>query len=60
VVVVTLATLERVGPVREALVGAGLSVEGVQLSAARLVPLGAGTRLAAASPVFLLSGRQTP
>jgi len=59
-VVVALATVERVGPVRELLAAAGLEVEGVQLAAARLAPLGAGTRLAAANPVFLLCGRRRP
>ncbi len=59
-VAVALATVERVGPVRELLAAARLEVEGVQLSAARLAPLGAGTRLAAANPVFLLCGRRHP
>jgi len=57
-VVVALATVERVGPVRELLAAARLQVDGVQLSAARLAPLGTGTRLAAANPVFLLCGRR--
>ncbi|MGH8906941.1 MAG: precorrin-6y C5,15-methyltransferase (decarboxylating) subunit CbiE [Egibacteraceae bacterium] len=60
VVVVALATVERVGPVRQALAEAGMFVEGVQLSAARLAPLGTGTRLAGANPVFLVSGRGRP
>jgi precorrin-6Y C5,15-methyltransferase (decarboxylating) len=59
-VVVALATVERVGPVRELLAAARLEVDGVQLSAARLAPLGEGTRLAATNPVFLLCGRRRP
>jgi precorrin-6Y C5,15-methyltransferase (decarboxylating) len=58
VVVAALATVERVGPVREALAGSGLEVEGVQISAARFAPLATGTRLAATNPVFLVSGRR--
>jgi precorrin-6B C5,15-methyltransferase / cobalt-precorrin-6B C5,C15-methyltransferase len=69
VVVVALATVERVGEVRQILTKAGLAVEGVQLAAARLTPVGqrggtppmtasTTTRLAAANPVFLLSGRR--
>ncbi len=58
VVVVTLATVERVGPVCEILAESGLEVEGTQLSAARLTPFTSGTRLSATNPVFLLSGRR--
>lgn len=58
VVVVTLATVERVGPVCQLLDEAGLQVEGAQLAAARLTPFATGTRLAAVNPVFLLSGRR--
>jgi precorrin-6B C5,15-methyltransferase / cobalt-precorrin-6B C5,C15-methyltransferase len=60
VVVAALATVERVGLVRQAFIEMGLVVEGVQLSAARLAPLGTGTRLAGANPVFLISGRHSP
>jgi precorrin-6B C5,15-methyltransferase / cobalt-precorrin-6B C5,C15-methyltransferase len=58
VVVVTLATVERVGPVCQLFDQAGLHVEGAQLAAARLTPFVTGTRLAAVNPVFLLSGRR--
>ncbi len=58
-VVVALATVERVAPVMQVLAAAGLGVEGVQLSAARLAPLGSGTRLAAENPVFLVCGRRS-
>ena len=54
VVVVALATVDRVAKVRDAL--APYEVDGVQLSSARLRPLGAGTGLAATNPVFLLWG----
>ena len=54
VVVVALATLDRVAEVRDAL--APYEVDGVQLSSARLRPLGGGTALAATNPVFLLWG----
>lgn len=57
-VVVALATLERVGPAQRALHEAGLAVQGTALQAARLAPLGDGTRLAAANPVFLLRGQR--
>lgn len=60
VVVVTLATLERVGPVCQLFAEAKLQVEGTQLAAARLTPFATGTRLAAVNPVFLLSGRRAP
>ena len=59
IVVVTLATLERVGPICQLLAEAGLEVEGTQLSTARFTPFATGTRLAAVNPVFLLSGRRT-
>jgi len=53
-VVVALATLERVGPVLEAL--ADYDAEAVLLEAQRLQPLGSGHRLAPANPVFVVSG----
>jgi precorrin-6Y C5,15-methyltransferase (decarboxylating) len=58
VVVVTLATLERVGPICQLLAEANLRVEGTQLTAARLTPFATGTRLVATNPVFVLSGRR--
>ena len=54
VVVVALAALDRLAAVQQAL--APYAVDGVQLSAARLRPLGAGTGLAAANPVLLVWG----
>jgi len=54
VVVVALATLDRVAEVRDAL--APYEVDGVQLASSRLRPLGGGTALAATNPVFLLWG----
>jgi precorrin-6Y C5,15-methyltransferase (decarboxylating) len=56
VVVVGLATIERVDPARRVLEAAGLEVGGTMLSAARLAPLAGGHRLAAANPVILLGG----
>lgn len=56
VVVVALAGLERIGPARRALAGAGLAVDGTQLQALRLTPLGDDLRLAATNPVVLLRG----
>lgn len=56
-VVVAVAALDRVGPVRAALAAGGLVPEGVLLQSSRLAPLpGDVTRLAAANPVFLLWG----
>nr|WSW69968.1 precorrin-6y C5,15-methyltransferase (decarboxylating) subunit CbiE [Streptomyces sp. NBC_00995] len=56
-VVVAVAALDRVGPVRSALAAAGLVPEGVLLQSSRLAPLpGDVTRLAAGNPVFLLWG----
>ena len=54
VVVVALATVDRVAEVRDAL--APYEVDGVQLASSRLRPLGEGTALAATNPVFLLWG----
>jgi precorrin-6Y C5,15-methyltransferase (decarboxylating) len=54
-VVVALAAVDRVGPTRAALAGAGYAVDGVLLQASRLAPLpGDAHRLAATNPVFLL------
>ena len=52
--VVALATLERVGPVVEAM--RDYAPETVLLQASRLQPLGDGHRLVPASPVFVVSG----
>ncbi|MEU6802112.1 precorrin-6y C5,15-methyltransferase (decarboxylating) subunit CbiE [Streptomyces neyagawaensis] len=60
-VVVAMAALDRVPAVREALVAAGLTCDGVLLQASRLAPLpGDVTRLAATNPVFLLWGVRPP
>lgn len=58
VVVVTLATLERIAPARSALAEAGLDVDATLLQASSLAPLGSGHRLAAANPVVLIEGRR--
>lgn len=56
-VVVALAALDRIGPVRDALGTAGYAVDGVQLAASRLAPLPDGTvRLAATNPITILWG----
>lgn len=54
VVVVALAALDRLAAVQAAL--APYDVDGVQLSSARLRPLGAATGLAATNPVLLVWG----
>ncbi|MFI9599135.1 precorrin-6y C5,15-methyltransferase (decarboxylating) subunit CbiE [Streptomyces sp. NPDC052043] len=60
-VVVTVAALDRVPAVREALTAAGLTCDGVLLQSSRLAPLpGDVTRLAATNPVFLLWGTRPP
>ncbi|HWB71348.1 MAG TPA: precorrin-6y C5,15-methyltransferase (decarboxylating) subunit CbiE [Egibacteraceae bacterium] len=56
-VVVALATIERVGPVRRAMSDAGLVAEATLVQAARVAPLGAGHRLEAGNPVFLVDGQ---
>lgn len=57
VVVVALATLERIGPSIAALQAAGFVVEGTQVAASRLAVLPDGShRLAAQNPVTLLRG----
>jgi precorrin-6Y C5,15-methyltransferase (decarboxylating) len=59
-VVVALAALERVGPVREALAAAGYAVDGTLLQASRLAPLPGGVhRLAATNPVVVLWGEHS-
>ncbi len=55
-VVVTLATIERAGPVLERLAAAGLDAGGTMLQANRLAPLAGGHRLAATNPVVVLWG----
>jgi precorrin-6Y C5,15-methyltransferase (decarboxylating) len=56
-VVVALATVERVGPVLEAMTGYG--VDTVLLESSRLQPLGDGHRLVPTNPVFVVSGVRT-
>lgn len=60
VVVVSLATVERVAPAWAALEAAGLEVEAVLVSASRLVPLAGGHRLAPVNPVVLVRGDRPP
>ncbi|WP_055590342.1 bifunctional cobalt-precorrin-7 (C(5))-methyltransferase/cobalt-precorrin-6B (C(15))-methyltransferase [Peterkaempfera griseoplana] len=56
-VVVTLAAVDRVPAVRDALHTAGLAADGVLLHSSRLAPLPGGvSRLAATNPVFVLWG----
>jgi precorrin-6Y C5,15-methyltransferase (decarboxylating) len=59
VVVVTLALIERAGPVLERLAAAGLDAEATMLAASRLRPLAGGHRLAAENPVVVAWGRRT-
>jgi precorrin-6B C5,15-methyltransferase / cobalt-precorrin-6B C5,C15-methyltransferase len=58
VVVVTLAVVERVGPVLARLASHGLRTEATMLQASRLRPLVGGHRLAAENPVVVVSGRR--
>jgi precorrin-6Y C5,15-methyltransferase (decarboxylating) len=58
VLVAALARLDRVSEVRAELAGAGYAPEGTVIQASRLAPLGAGTRLAATNPVFVLWGER--
>jgi precorrin-6Y C5,15-methyltransferase (decarboxylating) len=59
VVVAAVAALDRVRPTWEALVAAGMDVDGTQLAASRLRPLPGGSlRLAAENPVTLIWGRR--
>jgi len=53
-----LATVDRVGPVRDLLRGAGYQVTGVAVHASRLADLPGGSRLTAANPVFVLAGQR--
>lgn len=59
VVVTTLTAVERVGPVRRALVDDGWDVDATMLSAARLTARPTGHRLDAQDPIFLVRGRRT-
>lgn len=58
-VVVTLALVERVGPVLERLSAGGLEAEATLVQASRLAPLAGGHRLAAINPVVVAVGRRT-
>jgi precorrin-6Y C5,15-methyltransferase (decarboxylating) len=58
-VVVTLALVERVGPVLARLGAAGLAAEATMVQASRLAPLAGGHRLAATNPVVVVVGRRT-
>ncbi|MDA8318827.1 MAG: precorrin-6y C5,15-methyltransferase (decarboxylating) subunit CbiE [Actinomycetota bacterium] len=56
-IVVTLAAVERAGPVTASLTAAGYLVDGALVSSARLVPLPGGVhRLGPINPVFVLWG----
>lgn len=57
-VVVTLALVERAGPVLERLRAAGMEAEGTLVQASRLAPLAGGHRLAAINPVVVAVGRR--
>ncbi|WP_433539052.1 precorrin-6y C5,15-methyltransferase (decarboxylating) subunit CbiE [Micromonospora sp. CA-249363] len=58
-IVLTLAALDRVAPAVDLLRAAGYSVEGSQLSVARLADLPGGSiRLAATNPVVVLTGER--
>jgi precorrin-6Y C5,15-methyltransferase (decarboxylating) len=57
-VVVTLALVERAGPVLERLRAAGLEAEATLVQASRLAPLAGGHRLAAINPVIVAVGRR--
>jgi precorrin-6Y C5,15-methyltransferase (decarboxylating) len=57
-VVVTLAVVERAGPVLARLRAAGLEAEATLVQASRLAPLAGGHRLAAINPVVVAVGRR--
>jgi precorrin-6Y C5,15-methyltransferase (decarboxylating) len=57
-VVVTLALIERAGPVLERLRAGGLAAEATMIQASRLAPLAGGHRLAATNPVVVAVGRR--
>jgi precorrin-6B C5,15-methyltransferase / cobalt-precorrin-6B C5,C15-methyltransferase len=57
-IVVSLAIVERVGPVLERLEADGFESDAVMLSGGRLRELPGGHRIAAENPVFVVSGRR--
>lgn len=57
-IVVTLALVERVGPVLERLQSLGFAAEATLLQASRLAPLAGGHRLAATNPITIAVGRR--
>lgn len=57
-IVVTLALVERVGPVLERLESLGFAAEATLLQASRLAPLAGGHRLAATNPITIAVGRR--
>lgn len=57
-VVVTLALVERAGPVLERLRAGGFAAEATLVQASRLAPLAGGHRLAATNPVVVAVGRR--
>jgi precorrin-6Y C5,15-methyltransferase (decarboxylating) len=59
VVVIPLASLEPVGPLRRRIEGAGLRLGIAQHQSWRGAPLADGTRLAPLNPVLVLTGRRT-
>ncbi|WCB93022.1 Cobalamin biosynthesis bifunctional protein CbiET [Baekduia alba] len=58
-VVVTLALVERVGPVLDRLASRGFAAEATMVQASRLAPLAGGHRLAATNPVVVVVGRRS-
>jgi len=57
-IVVSLAIVERVGPVLERLEASGFESDAVMISGGRLRELPGGHRIAAENPVFVVSGRR--
>nr|WP_027006730.1 precorrin-6y C5,15-methyltransferase (decarboxylating) subunit CbiE [Conexibacter woesei] len=57
-IVVTLALIDRVGPVLERLAALGFEAEATLLHASRLSPLAGGHRLAATNPITIAVGRR--
>lgn len=58
-VVVTLASLERIGPVLATLAAAGLETEATLVHCSRIVPLASSHRLQPVNPVAVLCGRRS-
>jgi precorrin-6Y C5,15-methyltransferase (decarboxylating) len=56
--VVTLALVERAGPVLERLAALGFAADATMLHASRLAPLAGGHRLAATNPITIAVGRR--